>query len=156
MTEKDYIDGKIKEMTSEMLELIPEMVKGMVQIEEAFREQVKEGLTPDNHWKLVEYLSEYPSALSLMTAFNGSLAILLRAREDLAEMDAVRKAGVTAEYNDCEPQGEKGGEFLTCQDCGVSDSSVEEGACPYSEEIYGALEPVCLCTDCHNNRADDI
>jgi len=47
-------------------------------------------------------------------------------------------------------------EFLICEDCGRSDSTVEESFCPFAEEIYGEEIDVVLCIDCYNERADDI
>ncbi len=46
--------------------------------------------------------------------------------------------------------------MLTCDDCGCTDDTVRATVCPYAEDINGVEEECNLCSDCYDNRADEI
>lgn len=48
---------------------------------------------------------------------------------------------------------------MECDDCGVSkndDLSVEETFCPYNEDVNGTITECILCSNCYNERCQDI
>lgn len=46
--------------------------------------------------------------------------------------------------------------LLRCQDCGKSKDDVKDTFCPYASDVDDKAVPITVCTDCYNNRADDI
>lgn len=47
-------------------------------------------------------------------------------------------------------------EWLICDDCGKQAEDAEETLCPYAQDIDGEDVPCVLCTECYNNRCDEI
>lgn len=45
---------------------------------------------------------------------------------------------------------------LTCDDCGEEKDDVEATFCPFAREINDEDIPMNLCSDCYQERADDI
>jgi hypothetical protein len=46
-------------------------------------------------------------------------------------------------------------EFLTCEDCGVQNETVEECLDPGALEVDGEEIEVMLCEDCYQQRCDE-
>lgn len=47
-------------------------------------------------------------------------------------------------------------ELLTCEDCGVTNESVETVICPYNEDINGTEVEVTICVECYNDSVAAI
>ena len=45
---------------------------------------------------------------------------------------------------------------LQCEDCGVVSADVFERFDPYDEDVNGEQNIIQVCSDCFNNRADEI
>jgi hypothetical protein len=47
-------------------------------------------------------------------------------------------------------------DLLTCEDCGVTNDTVETTICPYNEDMYGTEIEVTICVECYNAAVGDI
>jgi len=43
---------------------------------------------------------------------------------------------------------------MRCEECGSEDA--EETTCPYAESMQGVIIEVTLCSECYNQRVQDI
>ena len=46
--------------------------------------------------------------------------------------------------------------IMKCEDCGKSDETVERLNCPYDEEIHSMITVITVCSDCYDERLNDI
>jgi hypothetical protein len=46
--------------------------------------------------------------------------------------------------------------YLKCDTCEAQDETVRDTICPYANEIYEEKRPMTLCSECYNQRAEDI